>query len=140
MSGKQTNFVLGVFFLFLLMLILSWLTTPLIKSHDGLDSDGVFYAAMARRANIPDDTTLIYAPWCWRVLTPYLSSKLPFDIVGDFKALAFVSNLISLMLLYGLLRRVNRSPKAALLGVLLYAGVFWTVKFSFYSPTGSFVL
>jgi hypothetical protein len=125
----------AIVLLLLLFLLFVWLTTPLIESNRGLDNDGVLYAAMAQRATHPDDPNAFFAPWCWRVLTPFLASLLPFDLLGNFKVLAFVTNWLSLLLLYGLLRRLDRPPKVALLGVMLYAGVFWTVKFSFYSPT-----
>ena len=123
-----TAFVLSV-----ILVTLSWLTTSQIKAQSGLDVDGKIYAEMAARGLTPDGTT-IYAPWCWRVLTPALSSLLPFDVVGDFKTLAFVSHIVSLFLLYCLLRGLGREHLTSLVGLLLYAGVFWTVKFAFFSP------
>lgn len=117
----------------LLVLASIWLATPLIEHNSGRDSDGVLYAAMAEKT-AGGEVLSRTAPWCWRPLTPFLASLLPFSTVMDFKVLAFFSNWLSLVLLYEILRRCNRSSLAAAAGVLFYAGVFWTVKFSFYSP------
>jgi hypothetical protein len=48
--------------------------------------------------------------------------------------LAFVSNWLSLVLIFGILRRSGFSQALSALGVVLYAGVFWSIKFFFYSP------
>jgi len=116
-----------------LILALVWASTPLIERNGGLDYDGVYYAAMAS-AHPADPSLARIAPYCWRVVTPFLASLLPFGTITNFEVLAFLSNWLALALLYGLLRRSGLSYRASLLGMLLYAGIFWTVKFSFYSP------
>gem|GEM_PF-3299710 len=109
------------------------LTTPLTDHNDGFDSDGMKYAAMALRR--PELYDLAHTePWCWRVVTPLLASLLPFHIIGSFTIIAFVSDWIALSLLFCLMRRCGLSEIGSVLGVLLYAGIFWTVKFSFFSP------
>ena len=110
-----------------------WLSTPLIEHNSGLDSDGVLYAAMAEKT-AEGEALSRTAPWCWRPLTPFLASLLPYSTITDFKVLAFFSSWLSLVLLYEIIRRCNLSHVAAILGMLFYAGIFWTVKFSFYSP------
>jgi hypothetical protein len=110
-----------------------WATTPLTEVNDGYDADGRFYGAMADRA-AADPSLLRQAPWCWRVLTPFLASLLPFSTIRNFELLAFISNWVSLLLMYGILRRMEYSIALSAVGTLLYAGVFWAVKFSFYSP------
>lgn len=117
----------------LLVLTSIWLSTPLIEHNSGRDSDGVLYAAMAE-SKVADSAFSSTAPWCWRPLTPLLASLLPFSTIMDFKVLAFFSNWLSLILIYEILRRSNLSSVVAAIGVLFYAGIFWTVKFSFYSP------
>jgi hypothetical protein len=108
-------------------------TTPLTESASGLSFDGRFYAAMAERATA-DITLSHHAPWCWRVLTPFLASLLPFSTLTDFTVLAFFSGWVNLALVYSILRKNRFSSLASVIGVLFYAGVFWSIKFSFYSP------
>ncbi len=132
--------ILILFVLPLILLTIILVSTPLIEYRGGLDSDGVHYASMANRFASNKWLTQLaytipsYAPWCWRVLTPFLVSLLPFPIIGSFKFIAFVSIYISLLLLYGILRLNKLSRTGSVLGMLLFVGVFWTVKFSFYSP------
>lgn len=110
-----------------------FLTTPITESHGGYDFDGVFYAAMAGSPQINPAYAHI-APWCYRLLTPALVHALPFATLTGFRCIAFVSDIGSLWLLFVILRRLRFSDGLALFGVLLYAGVFWTLRFSFYSP------
>jgi hypothetical protein len=74
------------------------------------------------------------APWCYRVLTPYLAHLLPWDTLQNFRFLAYASTLLSLCILFLIFRRFGFPSDLSALGILLYAGVFWTLKFSFYSP------
>jgi hypothetical protein len=73
-------------------------------------------------------------------LTPFQVSLWPIgseafpDAIQHFKQLAFASNWLSLVLLYALLRRLGANPAARVFGVLAYAGIHWTVKFSFRAP------
>jgi len=123
----------------LAILVPIWLVTPTPEHAGGLRADPLYYAAMALRDSAPERLSHV-APWCWRVLTPFLVSLWPIDAEGfpdaiqHFKRLAFVSNWLSLVLLYSLLRRLGASPAARVFGVLAYAGIHWTVKFSFRAP------
>jgi hypothetical protein len=117
----------------LLVVTAIWLGTGLVERNRGFDSDGVSYAAMAGEPTLPAAAARV-APYCWRVLTPFLASLLPLPTLAAFRALAFASDVASLVLLGLLLERLRFSRRVTALGVLLYAGVFWTVKFSFYSP------
>lgn len=114
--------VTGVFF-----------STPLTGRNAGFDSDGVQYGAMAGAA-MSDPAAGHLAPWCYRVLTPCLASLLPFQTLTNFRIVAFASNVASLMLLGEILGILCFSPALRIFGMLLYAGSFWTLKFSFYSP------
>ncbi len=117
----------------LVLLSIIAVSTPVTERAKGFDSDGKRYAAMA-------DESLFKpryrheAPWCWRVVTPFLASRLPFETLTNFRVLAFASNWLSLVLMFGILRRSGFSPALSQLGVLLYVGVFWSAKFFFYSP------
>lgn len=73
-------------------------------------------------------------PWGCRILTPLLASILPFSLTKSFLALSFFSHWLSLILLYGLLRKLGRSFSSSIIGMLFYTGVFWVMKWSFYSP------
>ncbi len=75
------------------------------------------------------------APWCYRVLTPFLASLLPFDTMASFRILAFITNVLSIFFLYFMLDHFRFSITTRILGILLYAGTFWTLKFSFFSPS-----
>jgi len=110
-----------------------FLTTPLTPSNAGYDFDGMFYAAMAGSPRVKPALAHV-APWCYRVATPALVSRMPFDTLTSFRSLAFVANVASLVLLFLIARSLGFSGSLALVGVALYAGVFWTLKFSFYSP------
>jgi hypothetical protein len=117
----------------LLLLAIIAASTPVTERAQGFDSDGKRYAAMAD-ASLFKERYSHEAPWCWRVMTPFLASLLPFSTLTDFRVLAFVSSWLSLVLLFGILRRSGFSRALSALGVVLYAGVFWSVKFFFYSP------
>jgi hypothetical protein len=125
--------VLAYLALPLALTIAIFVTTPLTENNGGLDSDGVFYAAMAGMEGIDARGTQV-APWCYRVLTPALVALLPFETLLAFRVLVFISSYLSLVLLYLLIRRTKVSHPAALLAMVWYAGIFWTLKFSFYSP------
>ncbi len=117
----------------LLLLAAIGVSTPLIDRAQGFDSDGKRYGAMADpdlfKPRFRDEI-----PWAWRVLTPALASWLPFETLTNFRVLAVLSNWLSLVLLYGILRRSGFTRELSLLGMGLYAGVFWSIKFFFYSP------
>lgn len=115
--------------------LLGWayFSTPLIDNNGGLDTDGVIYASMAGMEGL-DSRAARVAPWCYRVLTPWLASLLPLETIQAFKALGLVTNALCLVLVYLLLRHSGMSHRVALLGQLWYGGIFWTLKFSFYSP------
>ena len=110
-----------------------FLTTPVTESNRGFDFDGVFYAAMAGSPLINNSYAHV-APWCYRILTPAVVHLLPWDTLTSFRASAFASNIAALCLLFAILRRLRFAPGSCWLGLVLYLGVFWTAKFSFYSP------
>jgi len=110
-----------------------FLSTPIVELNRGFDSDGVHYGAMAGEASFPSIVGQI-APWCYRILTPYIASLLPYQTLSNFRVLAFLSNVLSIVI-FALILQVLRFPFATrLFGILLYTGSFWTLKFSFYSP------
>jgi hypothetical protein len=111
----------------------AFFSTPITEHNAGFDSDGVFYAAMAGEDSFPPIAGR-QAPWCYRVLTPYLASLLPFQTLTSFRVLALVSNFLSLILLGEILGALHFTLSQRVFGMLLYAGSFWTLKFSFYSP------
>jgi hypothetical protein len=107
--------------------------TPLTELNAGLEADGRHYAAIAEHG--PGGSQLArIAPWCHRLLTPLLAGLLPLETLASFQLLAFVSSLVNLILCSIVLRRAGLAHAQALLAQLLYAGVFWSLKFSFYAP------
>ena len=85
-------------------------------------------------AHIPLANAGHEAPFGWRVLTPWLATLLPGSLLFRFRTLGLLSNWATLVLVYEMLRSLRRSILASIIGLLLYAGVFWTLKFSWYSP------
>ena len=110
-----------------------FVTTPLTTSNAGFDFDGMFYAAMAGSPRVKPALAHV-APWCYRIATPALVSRLPWDTLTSFRSVAFTANVASLVLLFLILRALGVTERSSWLGVTLYASVFWTLKFSFYSP------
>jgi hypothetical protein len=107
--------------------------TPVTEYGRGFDSDGAYYAAMAGAPGVPPELGS-RAPYCHRVLTPAVVARMSGDVLGRFRRLALWSSILNLVLVGVLVRRCGEGPLAAALAVLLYAGVFWTVKFPAYSP------
>jgi hypothetical protein len=138
-TATPREFLLAGIALPLLILLPIWLFTSTPAYETGLRSDQLHYAAMAMR-DVAPPRLYERAPWCWRILTPLQVSFLPVgedpfsDVITRFKVLAFVSNWVSLVLLYALLRKLRASPAARVFGVLAYAGIHWTLKFSFRAP------
>jgi hypothetical protein len=110
-----------------------FLTTPLTSSRRGFDSDGRYYGSMAGETSFPAYSAPA-APWCHRVLTPYLASLLPGPVLQRFRMLAFASSVMSLWVLFLIFRRLTLPLGASALGILMYSGVFWALRFSFFSP------
>jgi hypothetical protein len=106
--------------------------TPRTDFEGGWDSDGRMYGAMAGDPALA--ARAHQAPWCYRVLAPFLASLLPLPALDAFRCLAFVGAAAALPLLYLCLRLSGFTSAISLLGLFLYAGVFWTVKFPAYSP------
>jgi len=123
-----------ILFIIIFVVFLVLLTTPITEKNSGFDSDGQRYAAMAGELSLSPDLAL-QAPYCYRILTPYLASLLPLDTISNFRVLAFLSNVLSLYILYQILSTIGFEIRSRVLGVLLYSGSFWTLRFSFYSPT-----
>ena len=116
-----------------LVALILFSTTEVTERHDGYDSDGVVYAMISSfpLLTLPTD---IVPPFCYRILTPKIASLLPGVLLDRFRMIALGASMLSLFTLYMILRRLRFSDAECALGVLLYAGVFWSVKFSFYSP------
>lgn len=108
-------------------------TTPTIELNGGFDNDGQRYGAMAGSSRF-SAATAQRAPYAYRVLTPYLVSALPWDTLQGFRVVAFLSNAVSLVLLWQILRRLAFPVWLQGLGVALYALDFWTLRFAAYSP------
>lgn len=116
-----------------LMILAIWAFTPHTPYNNGFDFDGRFYAAMAEGYS-STSMVLEHRPWNIRILTPLLASLLPFEPLSSFKAVNFISHWLSLILIFHILVLSGASKRGALLGQLFYCGVFWTIKWSFFSP------
>lgn len=115
------------------LVVIVFLSTPIITTRSGFDTDGSRYGTMAGSPLFPASRALD-APWCYRVLTPALVKALPVETLMVFRIVGFASNVATLLILYLLLRKLRFRHTTSLIGVVLYAGVFWTIKFTAYSP------
>ncbi len=129
----RVNINLLVFIGISIFVTLIFFTTPVTESNQGFDYDGRIYGVMAGEKSFEQELAYI-APWRYRVLTPFLASQLPLDVLDNFRVLAVGSNILSLFVLFLVLQQIGFSRGFAILGIFLYGGVFWTLKFSFYSP------
>lgn len=128
----RVNINLLVFIGISIFVTLIFFTTPVTESNQGFDYDGRIYGVMAGEKSFEQELAYI-APWRYRVLTPFLASQLPLDVLDNFRVLAVGSNILSLFVLFLVLQQIGFSRGFAILGIFLYSGVFWTLKFSFYS-------
>ncbi|MBN2054535.1 hypothetical protein JW905_06410, partial [bacterium] len=71
----------------LLLVSCVYAVTPVTTHNDGFDSDGRFYAAMAR-GPFSNDPMTRNPPFCWRVLAPCIVHLLPWDTLDGFRKLA----------------------------------------------------
>jgi hypothetical protein len=110
------------------------LATPVTEFRGGWDSDGLIYGRILDCFREGGDLSEVVAPWKWRILTALLASLLPFEPLASFRVLGFASNCVSLALVHALARLSGFARRDGVIAVLLYAGVFWTVKFTAYSP------
>lgn len=131
----KSSFSQRVTFVFVSMFLvgLVFVTTPVTEHNGGYDSDGMYYGAMAGDGTLPASFSQT-APWSYRIVTPWLASLLPFETLTNFRVLAFISNVLSIIIFTLILERLSLSLPSRIFGILLYAGSFWTLKFSFYSP------
>jgi hypothetical protein len=126
---------LGLLALALLLVLAIFRLTAITEYKGGFDWDGARYAAMAGASGVPSELAR-EAPFCHRVLTPWIVENLPGsgDVLGRFRRLGLWSCVLNLYLVGLLVRRHGADTLVAALAMLLHAGIFWTVKFSAYSP------
>lgn len=111
----------------------SALSTAQTDRNDGVDADGRHYIAMAGDTTFQKPFGKV-APFCYRVATPWIASKMPpSNFVTKFRFLAAIDSVLMLLLMFAILQALGFSYFNSLFGMLLYAGVFWTLKFSFFS-------
>lgn len=121
------------------------LVTPVTPHELGFDEDGHYYGAMTLYFSGKLDPQISYfahrAPYSARILTPWLAALLPTPVGATHTPPLDAMRLTNLTLcaatlavLFESVRRLAASTLAAILAQLLYAGVFWTIKFTAYSP------
>lgn len=140
--GKQFSVMekLWVKILFLPLLIASLvfiasLTTTQTDRDGGVDADGRYYISMAGDTTLfPESKFTHWAPFCYRVATPWIASKMPpTNYIAKFRMLATIDAGLMLLMMFLVLQAFGFSYWNSIAGMLLYAGVFWTLKFSFFS-------
>ncbi|MCX8011458.1 MAG: hypothetical protein N3A61_09920 [Ignavibacteria bacterium] len=68
------------------------------------------------------------APFCWRILTPMLSSILPFDIQTNFLLVSVAFIIATAVGVYYLVKHIFKEKIYAWLGVLIFYSFGWIVK------------
>ncbi|MFN8396857.1 MAG: hypothetical protein U0176_19685 [Bacteroidia bacterium] len=117
------------------MLLGIWASTPLTDRYQGADSDGRQYVAMAGDSMMFGSNFARYAPFAYRVATPWVAKQIPGrDVIAKFKVLAWIDAAMMLLLCFVLFQALGFSPWDSLIGMGLYGLSFWTLKFAFYSP------
>lgn len=109
------------------------LCTPQTVHYSGLGFDGEIYASIAD-PSLFSDIHRTASPWCWRVLSPYLISLLPFETFEAFRINAWLSAVVVLALLGPVLSTFGFSAREVIGGQLLYAGSYYSVKFFLHNP------
>jgi hypothetical protein len=117
---------------FAVILSAIFLYTPRTTLYEGRDYDGRFYAAMAGDRAMPEDFAR-RPPWCYRVLTPWIISKLPGELFARAKVWNLVCNWTTAMLLFMLTRRLGGGAASSILAGGLVLLSFWGARFSFFS-------
>jgi len=129
-----------VLFAYLLMpwfaILLIALVTTKVQDFQSL-VDGWVYLGMSN----PEETAqkvLRHRPWSLRVLSPaivrFLVLGTGVDHLTGFYVLHCLGHWINLVLLVEILRFYSIPYGAVVLGEIFYIGVYWTIKWSFFSP------
>ncbi|MBN1355454.1 hypothetical protein JXA40_04180 [bacterium] len=116
-----------------LWIVLIGSVTPLIPVFGGLDHDGQHYAVM-QDDFLSNNPLARRAPYCWRIGVPLLASLFDFPPIPVFRILAATAHWIAMIQIFYLSRKLGLSLTGAFISQGLYAGMFWTIKFGFYSP------
>ncbi len=122
---------LAVVFFSLILNTTVYLTTPLTEINDGYDRDGLHYARMSQSDMLQSDVEM---PHKQRILIPFIVHHIPLPTISAFSLIAFVSCVVNIVVFYLLLLKIGFSRFFSFVGILFYAGVFWSVKFSYFSP------
>lgn len=115
------------------VLLVLFSITGITPDEGGRGRDGVYYAAMAGDPDQPQARALV-APYCYRVLTPWLAALLPGNVVERFRVLHLVTWLGVLLFWHALARRTGACAKAALFGGIMLGTSAWGPQFAFYIP------
>jgi hypothetical protein len=135
-GGMNTFWGKGFFLLLVITLCVGFvrLTTQQTDNEKGADSDGRNYITMAGDTLFPASFKSL-APFCYRVATPWIASKLPgATVMAKFRLVALLDSILMLLLVFAWLRAMQFSYSSALIGIVFYATVFWSLKFSFFAP------
>lgn len=68
------------------------------------------------------------APFCWRILIPFLSSILPFDLQTNFLLITSFFIVVTSILIYYFVKQIFKQKAFAWLGLLIYYSFGWIIK------------
>ena len=131
MNEKKRAFILEFLFistLVLIYLIIIRLLTPLFVSPaPGFDTtnDHYHYINMARA---PFKPKVAIAPFCYRILIPFIAWLMPFDLVTNFVIISFVGFYLTGIVLYFLLKEFF-SKILAITGITIFFSLNMTWYF-----------
>ncbi|MBN1475922.1 hypothetical protein JXA47_04130 [Candidatus Sumerlaeota bacterium] len=132
--SPETTLTLAVAAVSFIALAALFAWTPLTPVNGGEDMyDGRYYAAMARTPWQATEMTR-FAPFCWRVLTPWIVHALSMPAVEGFLMVSFLGQWATAILLWLLLRYLRVAPLLAAAGVAMHLTSLWGPRFAFWSP------
>lgn len=73
------------------------------------------------------------APFCWRILQPWIVRALPFSLKLNFMLVAFISTVLSGIFIYLMLKSIGLRVSIAFLGILMFYSSSWAVKYPLFN-------
>ena len=118
-------------FVIMFLIIIRLLTPLFISPEPGFDTtnDHYHYINMARN---PFKPKVAIAPFCYRILIPFIAWLMPFDLVTNFLIISFVSFYLTGIVLYFLLKEFF-TKTLAVTGITLFFSLRWTAMYFFYN-------
>lgn len=116
---------------FVVILAFFFFTDKLNYSHPNFswtDWDHQNYIDMS--TNPPFDYHI--APFCWRILTPFLARVLPFELSINYQIIGFLALWATGIMTYFMLKAIGFGINLSTIGVLLFLSFGWVIKLNLF--------